>query len=992
MTENKKRHSFCKSRLCLLFAFLSLSFLANAQTISVTGTVSSGATGETLPGVNIRVKGTDNGAITDADGRYQINVSTGDVLTFSYVGFISVERAVTNTVLNVVLQEDAQQLGEVVVIGYGTTNIKDVTGSIAAISKEDFNKGNIVTPENLLNGRVAGLTINSGGEPGSGATIRIRGGASLGASNDPLIVINGLPIDNNSVGGSRSILSSLNPNDIESFTVLKDASATAIYGSRASNGVIIITTKGAGSEFQVNLDLQTNISQLRGEFDVFTADEYRALIQDKRPDLVPELGNANTNWQDEIYRTGVSSNLNLSVQGTAFEKLPLRVSVGRTFQEGIRLTSEFQRNTGAINLNPSFLNDKLHVTVNANYTLEKNRFASGQEGNAITFDPTQPVYDPNSPFGGFFQYITPDANEDVFDVNDLTPLAAFNPVAELLQRNNRSEVNRIFGNIKLEYSLPFVEGLSATVNLGYDEQSGKGYNRVSELNPTSQPDGSFMGSASEYTSYQVNRLVDMYLNYNKSFNKFNVEGTGGYSFQKFESHSWNSGELKNDLPSSEPTFNSNTDLVLLGYFGRANLSYDGRYFLTLSYRRDGSSRFSPSNRWGNFPAAAVSWKVSDVLFPDSEIFSSVKLRLGWGITGQQDIGRNSSDLFLAKYSVGQPTSQYQFGNQIITIGIPEYRNENLKWEETTTTNIGIDFGLFNDRFYGSVEYFRKESTDLLAYAAISDGSNFSNEGFQNIGDFTAEGVEFAINGDIIKSSNDGFAWDFNYNTTFIGQNIKTLALGADQAVGGIGGGVGGQAQLHRVGYAPFMFYLYKQVYDENGKPIEGGYADLNGDNQINGDDRYLHKNGIPDVTMGFMSNMSYKNFDLSFNLRASFGNYIYNNVNSSRAQLSLIKLNNVLSNLPTSVLDSEFNNTENVILSDYYLEEGSFLKMDNITLGYRFNVPIKGVKGARVSAGVQNVFVITNYSGLDPEVFNNGIDNTIYPRARTYFLSLNINF
>lgn len=968
---------------------MAVSTEAFAQSVTVRGVVSAASDGGTLPGVTVSVKDTNRGTFTNAEGRYEISVNEGDVLVFSFIGFQTLEKTVTSGTIDVVMAETAQALNDVVVIGYGTTSVKDATGSIAAVSEEDFNKGNNVTPESLLNGRVSGLTITQGGDPGAGATIRIRGGSSLSASNDPLIVINGLPIDNSSVGGSRSVLSTLNPNEIESFTVLKDASATAIYGSRASNGVIIITTKEARDELNVTLGVQTNISQLAGEFDVFNADEYRELIQTERPDLVDQLGDANTNWQEEIYRTGVSTNFDLSAEGTLFGKVPTRVSVNRTDQEGIRLTSEFERTAASINARPTFLDDALKVSINANYSLEKNRFAGGQEGNAITFDPTQPVYDAESPFGGFFQYYE-DNNDGVWDVNDLTPFAAFNPVAELMQRNNRSTVNRFFGNIKLDYTLPFLPELTATVNMGYDEQSGEGFTRVSNLNPTTQPDGTFQGSSSEYTSYRINRLFDTYFTYNKEIDRFNVEGTAGYSFQKFKSDNWSSGELLNDLESSEPTYDASTPVVLIGFFGRTNLSYDNKYFLTLSYRRDGTSRFGPNNKWGNFPAAAISWKVNEDFFPESKVLSTMKLRAGWGITGQQEIG--IADAYLQRYALGLPTSQYQFGNQIIPVGVPQSRNESLKWEETMTVNVGVDFGIFNDKFFGSLEYFYKESDDLLAYTAVADGANFSNEGWQNIGSFTTQGVEFSINGDVLQTGG-GFNWNVNYNTTFLAQEIKGLALGADISTGGIAGGTGNNIQVHRVGYAPYMFHVYKQVYDENGAPIEGAYADLNGDNVINQDDRYLHANGVPDVTMGFLSNMDYKNWNLSFNLRAGLGQYNYNNVNSSNAQLANIRLNNVLSNIPKSTLDSRFVTTDNVILSDYYIEDASFLRMDNITLGYNFTKPwFKGMKGVNVSAGVQNVFVITNYSGIDPEVFGQGIDNTIYPRARTYFLGLKFNF
>lgn len=987
--ERCYRINIVRFSLAVLFSCFALTSFA--QQIAVSGVVTDESGNIPIPGVNIVIKNTSKGAVTDFDGNYQIIANKNDVLVFSFLGYEPVEIKVASSTINVSLKENAQALNEVVVIGYGTTTVKDATGSITAVTSEDFNKGNIVTPENLLNGRVAGLSITTGGDPGAGSTIRIRGGASLDASNDPLIVIDGLPIDNNTIGGSRSVLSTINPNDIDSFTVLKDASATAIYGSRASNGVIIITTKRGSRNLSANLDMQMGINTLPNTVSVFTAEELRNVITDQRPDLLGRLGNANTNWQEEIYRTGITSNINLSVQGSLFDKLPSRLSIGRTIQEGLRLTSKFERNTGSITLNPTFLDDHLKVSLNANGTFEKNRFAAGEEGNAITFDPTQPVYDANSPFGGFFQYYNDDYNNDgVINQDDLISLAPFNPVANLLQTRSISEVRRLYGNIKFDYNLHFFPDLSVVANIGYDEQSADGYVNVSSENPLSQIDGSIVGSNSNYTNYQKNVLFDGYLAYKKNIGKFNIDATAGYSFQKFDSYQFNTNELLDDTPASAPTTNIDPDLVLIGYFGRANLDFSNKYLLTLSYRRDGTSRFSEANRWGNFPAAAFAWKINEDFFPNSKALSTLKLRLGWGITGQQDIGRANSDLYFSRYVRGLPASQYQFGDQIVSIGIPQFRNEGLKWEETTTFNAGFDFGLIEDRFTGSIEAFYKESTDLLANTAISDGSNFSNAGFQNVGDFSTKGVEFTINGDVIK--NENFNWNVNFNTTLIKIQMDKLALNVDQETGGIGGGTGGNIQLRRVGSNPFSFYAYKQVYNNQGQPIEGAYADLNGDNQITPEDRYLYRKGTPDATMGFLSNMSYKNFDFSFNLRASIGNYIYNNVNSIRAQYNLLENNAVVSNLTTSVLNSNFNVTEDVIRSDYYIENGSYLRMDNVTLGYTFDKLLGESSNFRISASVQNVFVITNYSGLDPEVFNQGIDNTIYPRARTYTIGANFRF
>ena len=976
--------------MCALL-FLCFSMMSFSQELTVSGTVTDAKSGEPIPGVNILVKNTSNGVTTDFDGHYEIQANQNDVLIFSFIGYESLEKNVTTSTMDVLLNEDTQKLDEIVIIGYGTTTIKDATGSVTSVTAKDFNKGNITTAESLLNGRVAGLTINTGGEPGAGSTIRIRGGASLGASNDPLIVINGLPIDPNSIGGSRSILSSINPNEIESFSILKDASATAIYGSRASNGVIIITTKKGTQTFSVNLDMNMGVNTLADKVDVFTASEFRDVVTAQNPGLLPLLGTANTDWQDEIYRNSITSNVNLSINGMLFDKVPTRVSIGRTLQDGLRLTSEFERNTGSISLNPSFLDDHLKVSINANGTIEKNRFANGEEGNALTFDPTQPVYDPSSPFGGFFQYYT-DNNDGIINESDLTALAPFNPVAELLQRTAMSDVKRLYGNIKLDYNFHFLPELSAVINLGIDEQNADGFVRVSNENPLTQNDGSIIGSSSEYSNFQKNTLLDGYLAYKKEFGVFNLDATAGYSYQKFRNERFNSNELFDDGVDSDPVLSIDPNLVLIGFFGRTNISINDKYLLTLSYRRDGTSRFSADNRWGNFPAAAFAWKIREDLFPDSNALSTLKLRLGWGVTGQQDIGQDNLALFMSSYATGLPASQYIFGSNISSIGIPQFRNENLKWEETTTYNAGFDFGFVNDKISGSIEGFYKESKDLLANAAISDGSNFSNSGFQNIGNFTSKGLEFSIGGDIIR--NEDFSLNFNFNSTLIKTEIEKLALDQDQLIGDTGAGAGGgaTAQIHRVGYTPYSFYVYKQIYDANGQPVEGAYADLDGDNIITDADKYIHHNGAPLVTMGFASNMSYRNFDFSFNLRASYDNYVYNAVNSSRAQYDLLVNNSVAANLPVTVLESGFNTTEDVLLSDYFIENASFIKLDNITMGYTFNEVLSSKSSIRLYASVQNVLTITNYSGLDPEVFGNGIDNTIYPRPRTFTFGANMKF
>lgn len=991
MNRYRKRGRFLNLKQQLFIGlFLCFSIATFGQKLKIAGSVTDSATGISIPGVSVTVKGSNLGTTTDFDGKYNIQANQNDVLVFSFMGYQKVETIAKSGTINIKLIEDTQKLDEVVVIGYGSTKIKDATGSVTSVTTKDFNKGNIVTPENLLAGRVAGLSITTGGQPGSGSTIRIRGGASLGASNDPLIVINGLPVDNNTIGGSRSILSSINPNDIESFSVLKDASATAIYGSRASNGVIIITLKKGTKTFSATLDMNMNVNTLAKKINVFTGNELRDLVSTQNPTLLPLLGTANTDWQKEIYRNSISSTINVSANGMLFDKIPSRVSFGRTLQEGLVLTEGFERSTGSLSLNPSLFEDHLKISVNANASLEKNQFAKGVQGTAITFDPTQPVYDANSPFGGYFQYYK-DNNDGVINKSDLIERAPLNPVADLMQTNSRSEVKRIYGNVKLDYKFHFLPELSAVLNMGMDKSTADGFVRVSDRNPLSQADGRIVGSSSEYSNEQSNYLLDGYLAYKKEFGILNFEATAGYSYQKFTNERYTTNELLDDGVDSAPVTNIDPNLVLIGFFGRTNLSFYDKYLFTFSYRRDGTSRFSNDNRWGNFPAAAFAWKIKEDFFPNAKALSNLKLRLGWGITGQQDIGQSNLDLYMARYIRGLPTSQYIFGNTITNIGIPQFRNEDLKWEETTTYNAGFDFGFLNDRITTTVEGFYKESKDLLANAAISDGSNFSNSGFQNIGDFTSKGIEFSIGADILKSEK-GFNWNANFNTTFIKTEIKNLALGQDQLVGGLGNGAGSTAQIHRVGYTPYSFYVYKQIYNENGKPIEGAYADLNGDNIINDSDLYIHHNGMPTVTMGFASNMNYKNIDLSFNMRASIGNYVYNAANSTRAQYNLLKNSSVVSNLPTSVLESNFQSNEDVLLSDYYIENGSFLKMDNITLGYTFENVFNARSSIRLSTGVQNVFTITNYSGLDPEVFENGIDNSITPRPRTFLVGANMKF
>ena len=971
-----------KFKLLLIGFLLSTSFTMFAQQ-TVKGVVKEKATGITLPGVSVIVKGTTKGSQTDFDGVFTIEkVKTGDTLVFRYLGYADKEIVLgSNFNLNVELAESAEQLNEIVVVGYGTTTVRDATGSVEAISEKEFTKGNIVTPENLLSGRVAGVNITTSGAPGSGSQIRIRGGSSLNASNDPLIVIDGLPMSG-TAGGSRGVLATINPNDIESFSILKDASATAIYGSRGANGVIIITTKKGRKEYSLDYDYQMGFGEIRDRVNVFDGDAFRALVSQKQPSRVGLLGTASTDWQDEIYQKSVSTQHNITARGQIFGAIPTRLSIGFAEIEGNILTSKYDRATVSLSMNPSFFDNHFKIALNYNRAFEDNRFAdAGQVNSALRYDPSQPVYDSTSPFGGFYQHRTGTRG------SILVSNGTRNPVAALLQNNNTSNVFRQYGNLKLEYNFHFLPELTVTANAGFDKSTGKGEG-FSPLNSPADFDDLFIGYESSYTNEVLNESFDTYFTYVKTFDKLKTDVMAGYSYQSFDGSGDSTGNRRNPNDVGATSYVA-TPVVLIGFLARANLTYNEKYLLTLNYRRDGTSRFGPENRWGDFGGAALGWRISDEDFlKDSEVISELKLRASYGINGQQD--GISGDLYLDKYRFGNQNSQYLFGGVPIQSTIPSERS-NLKWEKTATIEFGVDYGLFNNKITGSLNAFQKNSTDLLSDAPVADGSNFTNRVLQNVGDLQVNGLEFTVNADIVKT--EDLIWNLNFNATYLDREIKELALNQDITTGGIAGGTGNFIQLYREGFAPNSFYVFKQLYNTAGKPIEGAYADLNGDGIINTKDKYLKGNPQADFTFGFQSSIDYKNFDLAFNLRASLGNYVYNNVNSGLAQYDLLQDNAVLGNVPTSVLNTNFNSTSDVINSDIYLENGSFLRMDNITLGYTFDKPIKkfASNSIRLWAGMQNVFTITNYSGLDPEVFN-GIDNTIYPRPRTFLLGANIKF
>lgn len=969
-------------KLLLLLVFLPCGLMA--QTLS--GVVSD-AMGP-LPGVNILVQGTSNGTTTDFDGNYTLNnLNNGDVIVFSYMGYKNFTVTYSGQATqNVTMVEDAEVLGDVVVVGYGSVKKEDLTGSVSLVTAKDFNKGAINSVDGLLNGRTPGVNVTSSGTPGNGATIRIRGISSLEGNVNPLIVVDGLPIS----GG----LDSVNPNDIASFSILKDASATAIYGNRGANGVILITTKkGSGESLKVNVNMFTTYNTLAKKLKVYGADDFRSLIARDAPSEVGKLGNSNTDWQDEIFENSFTTDVSASVLGNIYGKVPARLTLGNNNNNGILITSQFKRSTASFSLNPSLFKDHLKINVTGNYSYTYRRNANeGAIGAALSMDPTQPVYDSTSPFG-FFEFYTKD---DVTGPNgepQYTTKGTSNPVSLLKSERNISNNFRFFGNLNLDYKLHFLPDMHAIINLGIDKSSGDNSNRIQQGTRSSYY--AFTGSTfktyqrnfshSNYSSRNEN--MNLQLNYKKEFGKLNVDVLGGYEYQIFDNVQWNSGGNIYDVNRvGEPDKNIEPLINLQAFLGRANIGYNDKYLLTINFRRDGSAKVSPINKWDNFTGVAFAWKMKKEGFlKDSNLFSDLKMRLSYGETGNQDIG-GSSLAWLKKYSTSQ-NNYYQFGNEWVLISRPEGYNENLKWERSTKYNAGLDYGFMKGKLTGTLDWYYSETTDLFSQVVQGALQNLNILGPGNIGSLTGTGLELGLNYTAIQT--DKSSLDFNYN---IGYNkLEITDLFSDNLNQG-GVGLGANSQIHSIGYAPFTYYLYEQVYDANGMPVLGAYVDRNKDGQIDSNDKYHYKTPQAEVTMGFMTNASYKNWDFSMAWRASFGNYIYDNVSASRAVLTNIneQVSETINNSPTNYEDTLFLNSAKE--SDYYIKDGSFLKLDNITLGYNFDKVFSEKSSLKLSLGIQNALIISKYKGIDPEVFGNGIDSSIYPRARMYMLGANINF
>jgi TonB-dependent starch-binding outer membrane protein SusC len=988
----------------VLPALLLLSMAVIAQDKVVTGKVTDSKTGAGLAGVTITVKGTKLATQTNADGMYSIKVpASATTLIASSAGFGLQEIKVGGVTTNAVMVETTANLNEVVVVGYGTQRKKDLTGAVASVGVKDFVKGALQSPEQLITGKVAGVQITSnGGAPGSGSTIRIRGGASISASNDPLIVIDGVPVDGG-VSGSSNPLNMINPNDIENFTILKDPSAAAIYGSRASNGVILITTKkGSRGKVKYNFSSQFFAQTNPGNVDVLSADQIRDIVGRKgvgQTDMA-KLGTANTNWQDEIYKTALGQDVNLSASGALLDgKLPFRISGGFLNQDGMLKTGNFKRQTLGFNLSPKFFKDKLKVDFNVKGSRTTNRFANeGAIGGATTFDPTQPVRVNSPRFGGFFTYIDP--RQLGAPPTDLSPT---NPVSLLEMRDDNSEVLRSIGNLQLDYTLPFIKGLRANLNVGYDIQNGGGTTIVSDSAPSAYRRRNIVnnvvvnsgGINNEYDQSRQNLLMDFYLNYARDFKGINsrVDFTAGTGYQDFLIKTTNFPDRRYDKSIiTTPVFaSSEGQYTLLSYYGRLIYTLANKYVLTGTVRTDGSSRFSKDNRWGVFPSAAFAWRVSEENFlRNSKAISDLKFRVGYGVTGQQD----GIDYYgyLSRYSASNNQAQYQLGNNYIGLYRPSAYDPNLQWETTTNINAAVDFGFLNNRISGSVDVFYRKTKDLLFVVPVALGTNFSNQLLTNVGNVESQGVEVTLNATPFKTKT--FQWDLGFNFTYVNPEITNMLLNPDPTykgalVGGISGGTGNSIQIHSVGYQPNSFYVRKQIYDAAGMPIEGLYEDLNRDGIINDNDLYRYKSPNAPVFMGINSSFIIGKWNAGFVSRINLGNYNYSNYNSSNGvERQIFNPLGWLGNASTDYLKTGFVN--NQYFSDYYVQNASFFRMDNINIGYDAGEVFKGAR-LRVTANVQNAFVITNYTGLDPEV-NGGIDNRIYPRPRIFALGVNVDF
>ena len=981
-----------RQRSFLLVALLLMGCLQLlAQTRTIKGVVTDAQNGEALIGATVMVEGDKSGTVTDFDGNFSLQVpSSAKKVKISYIGYIDQQVAISDN-MQVKLESDSKALADVVVIGYGTARKSDLTGSVATVKAKDFNKGLVSSPEQLINGKVSGVQIMSNsGSASAGSTIRVRGGASLNASNDPLIVLDGVPLEQGGISGNSSnFLSMINPSDIESMTVLKDASSTAIYGSRASNGVIIITTKkGQQGAVKVNFNT-TNSMQTRAQMvDMLSRNEFVNVINQFGTDNQKSLlGDANTDWNDEVYRTAFGTDNNLSLSGSIGKYLPFRVSAGYYNQSGLVRKDNVERWTGNVVLTPSFFQDHLKLTINAKGTLNNNSFNNGGAvWAAATFNPTIPVYSGNDKYGGYNEAL----DADGYPVN----AGVRNPRGLVDLYDSKSKVSRFIGSMDVDYKVHFLPDLKLHATIGADYAKGDGTVYVPAYAAQSfNKDEALSGNDYKYGPQKnENRLLTLYANYAKYFEniKSNVDLTAGYDYQFWKSTTplyYTKSAAGTTLSTVKA---SDYRHVMLSYYGRVNYSFDGKYLLTATVRRDASSRFSKDTRWGTFPSVALGWTLTEEPWlKDNKVISNLKLRASYGITGQQEgIGNYN---YLPVYTASVTGAEALINGHYITTYRPESYVGNLKWETTTSWNFGLDFGFLDGRIGGAIDFYTRKTKDLLASVPPAAGSTFSKTILTNVGNVDSKGIEVSLNATPIQTKD--WEWNLSYNFTWQNMKVKNLSLtpGGTQTNVKVGPSIDAyQFQVLSEGYEPYMFYVYHQLYDpETGKPIEGAYADLNNDGEINDADLYRYHSPAPKYIMGLSTSLRYKQLTLGMSFRANIDNYVYNGMGMSTGAWETVSYNNSqLNNLNTSFLKTGFKTRQ--YLSDYYVENASFLKLDNLSLSYNVG-KINKWASLTVSAMVQNVFTITGYSGTDPEV-PNGMDNSFYPRPRTYSVSLGLQF
>ena len=963
---------FLKQIQILFLLFLSIGAFAQQ---SVSGLITD-SSGTPLPGVNVIIQGTNVGVSSDFDGNYQINVDNGQILVFSYIGYDSVELTVNGANQDVKMTESDSELDEVVVIGYGTVRKKDLTGAVDLVTEKNFAKGSVVSPQQLIRGKVAGVSIvSNSGAPGDDSNVLIRGIGSLNLNSNPLYVVDGIPLDSGGVGGSRSPLNAINPADIEAISILKDASATAIYGSRAANGVVLITTKKGKTG-----DLKFNFSSRSSSFtpidfvDVLNATQFKYAVQATGvSDYISRLGSNDTDWQNEIYETARAQNNSFSVSGGLLN-MPFRASLGYTDQDGILMGDNFNRMTGSFNIAPSLLDGDLRASLNVRFVRSENDFANrGAIGSAVFFDPTKPVFGSSSNYGGYYTWLDSTGKK--------LALSPTNPLALLNLSDDESTVDRIITNLKLDYDLP-LDGLIATVNAGYDNSKGDGFSSQDKNMPTDA--AGFNGNNNMYSNETTNLLFDAYLNYALESGKSNLSVTAGHSYQSFEYDNSSTASIEylnpdGSVNSGSSTSNSFIDTsknVLLSYFGRINYSFDEKYLLTATLRADASSKLPSNDRWGQFFSAALAWNFYD------DGVDKLKLRVGFGEVG--NVNGLGDYNFLTRYVSSDSQAKYGFGNSFYSTYRPAPINKNLRWEVGQTTNFGIDFTFSDLKLSGSLNAYVKNTNDLIATAVIDPFTNFGTTIDANIGDMENKGVEFQLNSTLYES--DDLKFDISYNVSV--NDNKITRLDNEQNVGGIG--FGAFIQRHETGKSPYTYYVYKQIYDHKGRPIEGSYADLNGDGRINNDDRYFYKDPYADVLMGLTASITYKDFDLSMASRASLGNYSSNRMMAASVETQIWNLGR-LSNVHSSYLDTGFLYfSDKNGVSDHYIQNASFFKLDNVTLGWTVDNVIDN-NPMRLYISADNLLTITEYEGIDPEI-TGGLDSNFYPRSRAIALGLDINF